>query len=213
MYLFQPVVHRGFNAFLNDLHSTMYLFQLSLPSTYYLIKNIYIPPCIYFNCLRIYKHIRNLDIYIPPCIYFNQMRAVTKDGLADLHSTMYLFQLVTAALADKVDKNLHSTMYLFQPADGKTKMKIGEFTFHHVSISTVSCRNLVPWKLLFTFHHVSISTASCYFYTILKEYLHSTMYLFQQARYYLFVALATEFTFHHVSISTAASSLTFFLGE
>ena len=100
----------------DDLHSTMYLFQLINLLSLIFFKNIYIPLCIYFNA---------------PCAAF---------AWAHLH--------------------LHSTMYLFQPINQERIDIQDSFTFHYVSISTM--------------------TAVWIARTVIN--LHSTMYLFQRGK-------------------------------
>ena len=76
-----------------NLHSTMYLFQLVLIQKLELWMVIYIPLCIYFN------------INCAGAIRINCLH---------LHSTMYLFQRFWLCLFHIKPWYLHSTMYLFQ---------------------------------------------------------------------------------------------------
>ena len=94
MYLFQPCAITGTTLLPIHLHSTMYLFQqiylkhiinrhINLHSTMYLFQ----PDWFYlWICSR--------RIYIPLCIYFNCiLLRILQGSFANLHSTMYLFQL------------------------------------------------------------------------------------------------------------------------
>ena len=136
---------------------------------------------------------------------------------------MYLFQRISSLDAWHALANLHSTMYLFQPTFSYNNLVIGiiyiplciyfnlspsslgrqlnVFTFHYVSISTLTIFLSSSLYPIFTFHYVSISTKSpitseispyefTFHYVSIStcpqwlrlqpgSYLHSTMYLFQ----------------------------------
>ena len=83
------------------------------------------------------------------------------------------------------------------------------FTFHHVSIKTDWKSRMCLADLIFTFHHVSIKTAeqkaSMHSRMI---YLHSTMYLLKRMRL-IRRPMWITFTFHHVSIKTGITGKPF----
>ena len=138
-----------------------------------------------------------------------------------LHSTMYLFLLMGKISKMYSDLTLHSTMYLFLHHTCPTSINTSRlyipqciyfytiyipmrqvrayFTFHNVSISTLSEFHMCQFFLLyipqciyfykkrfhrpvswvhFTFHNVSISTHLVYCQDHIFCTLHSTMYLF-----------------------------------
>ena len=119
----------------------------------------------------------------------------------DLHSTMYLFQRFGLFGNNGILTNLHSTMYLFQPASGGGQLwelciYIPLCIYFNPKDSTEVAENIT-----FTFHYVSISTISSDSATVAEIHLHSTMYLFQHNNS-VTIQLLSAFTFHYVSIST-----------
>ena len=68
-------------------------------------------------------------------------------------------------------------MYLLKPAWNILMSGRSVFTFHHVSIKTVTSSTPAPSLLVFTFHHVSIKTDSQNQIEFHHEHSHSTMYL------------------------------------
>mgnify|MGYP003279654363 CR=1 FL=1 len=185
------------------LHSTMYLFQLYSGTGYTDFIGIYIPLCIYFNCLI------SLLMKQEVKFTFHYVSISTREydnGFLDnyhLHSTMYLFQLIVSNLYLLLLPYLHSTMYLFQRMHhAHYAMHHALFTFHYVSISTVLNALPISSTDKFTFHYVSISTLFFLPVYPIAHDLHSTMYLFQQLAYQFDSADSLRFTFHYVSIST-----------
>ena len=76
-----------------------------------------------------------------------------------LHSTMYLLKLFPRNILISCFVDLHSTMYLlklifFSHATNVTQL----FTFHYVSIKTVTPAVKTAQFSKFTFHYVSIKT-------------------------------------------------------
>ena len=92
MYLFQRYCRMQSGKEQRNLHSTMYLFQQQRNNTSIPDAIIYIPLCIYFNCIHIYRIEHLNHIYIPLCIYFNLISCIMILSIRNLHSTMYLFQ-------------------------------------------------------------------------------------------------------------------------
>ena len=73
-----------------------------------------------------------------------------------LHSTMFLLIQLLEVARQQVLPTLHSTMFLLiQILTGEV---IIYFTFHNVSINTLSRRTGSEKKRTFTFHNVSINT-------------------------------------------------------
>ncbi len=205
MYLFQLRLCCKYKVLPTYLHSTMYLFQPGRNARMEFLKNIYIPPCIYFN---------------------KECCGAQKRFEVNLHSTMYLFQhkmpflpfcpvlLFTfhhvsisthegASEAEPIPQNLHSTMYLFQPVKGVyTAATVSIYIPPCIYFNFLGIANFVLLNL-FTFHHVSISTRNARMEFSKNEgNLHSTMYLFQLSHRQQSFLFLSQFTFHHVSIST-----------
>ncbi len=114
---------------------------------------------------------------------------------------MYLFQRFGLFGNNGILTNLHSTMYLFQPASGGGQLwelciYIPLCIYFNPKDSTEVAENIT-----FTFHYVSISTISSDSATVAEIHLHSTMYLFQHNNS-VTIQLLSAFTFHYVSIST-----------
>ena len=97
----------------------------------------------------------------------------------NLHSTMYLLKQDLHYWIFTRSTNLHSTMYLLKLWYVKSLMSTRKFTFHHVSIKTVTTVDVL----------------------LLHYNLHSTMYLLK-LKTIIAVIGAYVFTFHHVSIKT-----------
>ena len=141
------------------------------------------------------------------------------------HSTMYLLKHQSVWPPTAESLHSHSTMYLLKPVVicAIFPLKL-IFTFHHVSIKTISILvNLWP-VYIFTFHHVSIKTFRFCFNSTAFQHSHSTMYLLKlintnisiqglghsHSTMYLLklnepspvYCINKEFTFHHVSIKT-----------
>ena len=98
---------------------------------------------------------------------------------------MYLFQRFGLFGNNGILTNLHSTMYLFQPASGGGQLwelciYIPLCIYFNPKDSTEVAENIT-----FTFHYVSISTISSDSATVAEIHLHSTMYLFQHKLYQL----------------------------
>ncbi len=118
MYLFQPRETFYIFSILPDLHSTMYLFQLSLSKIHK-------------------KHLLHLHstMYL-----FQPARTIVcqNSRSSHLHSTMYLFQLLTSLIV------YFSFLFTFHYVSISTKLDDMSnnhaflFTFHYVSISTYS---------------------------------------------------------------------------
>ena len=97
-----------------------------------------------------------------------------------LHSTMYLLNLLSVSVAFDLNFDLHSTMYLLN-------------------------RNVTRWKhsiLKFTFHYVSIKSISQVLHWLYFLHLHSTMYLLNQNTFPFRFFVSLLFTFHYVSIKS-----------
>ena len=123
MYLFQ---HPGGVAPAQsgvNLHSTMYLFQRIHIYRIEHLNHIYIPLCIYFNAGYFFIHHPYMTIYIPLCIYFNVLRLHGSAARVRIYIPLCIYF------------NKH-TFKLSQYPD--------TFTFHYVSISTVTKRSAVP---------------------------------------------------------------------
>ena len=120
---------------------------------------------------------------------------------------------------------LHSTMYLLKPAVAVAiAVAPCTFTFHYVSIKTITSIATLHMCNIFTFHYVSIKTRkmlrwrSLWFHLhstmyLLKplilltqqlylSYLHSTMYLLKLQSAVRLIVRVFTFTFHYVSIKT-----------
>ncbi len=100
--------------------------------------------------------------------------------LCYLHSTMYLFQLI-ALFSRQAVKCIYIPLCIyFNLSPSSLGRQLNVFTFHYVSISTLTIFLSSSLYPIFTFHYVSISTKS----PITSE------------------ISPYEFTFHYVSIST-----------
>ena len=168
-----------------NLHSTMYLFQLTVIVHCSFSSCIYIPLCIYFNRRNCCINSAFISIYIPLCIYFND--SGHSGGGGSSRFTFHYVSISTFAFLiwSSVYTNLHSTMYLFQrPKCPGDVVMVCKFTFHYVSISTLNTAKPAPKVKIFTFHYVSISTN-----------------IFVRVFFSIFL-----FTFHYVSISTAVDT-------
>ncbi len=135
MYLFKLFLFLLLLFFILYLHSTMYLFKLPDLSNVFLTESIYIPLCIYLNCLQ------------------NQFRHPVQQ---DLHSTMYLFKHDFRICLPYSVRYLHSTMYLFKlPSISPVSI-----TFHiYIPLCIYLNFNLIAMVIevfTFTFHYVSI---------------------------------------------------------
>ena len=200
MYLFQPLTATTVTADGLNLHSTMYLFQLSKP-----LKIIRCPVfTFHYVSISTLPHLTEISTSMSFTFHYVSISTTSVARcffvFFDLHSTMYLFQPKSALLrifiiriyiplciyfncfpshSAGACKYLHSTMYLFQ--------RISAF------ICEPSSRIYIPLCIYFNSFRPHLSIA--------KSYLHSTMYLFQ-----LFQgtnsSLDSVFTFHYVSIST-----------
>ena len=159
MYLFQLCVWCRLFVLMIDLHSTMYLFQLS--------RKLFVD----FLPLFTFHYVSISTLSFPE----------STDAVKHLHSTMYLFQ--PEPIYPKVYhySHLHSTMYLFQQALTRYNAMItARFTFHYVSISTINC-----------FHR------SCNIFVIyIPLCIYFNVFFMNDVR------LVIRFTFHYVSIST-----------
>ena len=93
-------------------------------------------------------------------------------------------------------------MYLLKPADTLLSESLLTFTFHYVSIKTVSVYDSYKTIYEFTFHYVSIKTVSEYKEAQNEMHLHSTMYLLKRIRHLYSLISVAAFTFHYVSIIT-----------
>ena len=100
-----------------NLHSTMYLFQ----------------QVGYIRCNERYRNLHST-------MYLFQLYSMTAVCIfhSHLHSTMYLFQRAFLSFYSYFPIHLHSTMYLFQLSPLILKLGLMKFTFHYVSISTLS---------------------------------------------------------------------------
>ena len=81
------------------------------------------------------------------------------------------------------------------------------FTFHYVSINTVSALLDSLERVYFTFHYVSINTRVMVLQDAGELSLHSTMFLLIHRLDYYFPILANIFTFHYVSINTSSPKI------
>ena len=75
------------------------------------------------------------------------------------------------------DWNLHSTMFLLIRNEYQGIPVDSKFTFHNVSINTVTANNYFKINTGFTFHNVSINTVWYGFICKGTVNLHSTMFL------------------------------------
>ena len=145
-------------------------------------KCIYIPLCIYFN------PVLAISLVVPILFTFHYVSISTLQRVGVevvsiyLHSTMYLFQQRNREHFLRKFPYLHSTMYLFQHAVGFILNLILLFTFHYVSISTISKTTLYRYI----------------------DHLHSTMYLFQPPEFgtdfvllFIYIPLCIYFNSYH----------------
>ena len=93
---------------------------------------------------------------------------------------MYLLNRRIVSGARRAHRNLHSTMYLLNRGVRQPGRK----------------------PVLFTFHYVSIKSLSILDFITVLNYLHSTMYLLNQCCCSLLLYLAVLFTFNYVSIKS-----------
>ena len=184
MYLFLLSVALFYFTGGFTLHSTMYLFLPYRRSTQIALSQLYIPQCIYF--------------YTRPVCFPSSFRVT-------LHSTMYLFlhfyEKVLLPLGQLYIPQciyfymmrflislillllyIPQCIYFYNPFKN-TRQGFPYFTFHNVSISTGTFVPRSIWQIIFTFHNVSISTD------------------YRSGRQEMWPV----FTFHNVSISTARS--------
>ena len=124
----------------NDLHSTMLLLYLQVPSLFIRAYQIYIPLCFYFiiyvqnHPLRIpHLHSTMLLLYPLGC-------RVDIQHKLNLHSTMLLLYRWTAYEPEGESWNLHSTMLLLYLDENMNKISVALFTFHYAStLSQINC--------------------------------------------------------------------------
>ena len=115
---------------------------------------------------------------------------------------MYLLKRVTYDFDVNVYSNSHSTMYLLKhiPIEVKAFCQIYSHSTMYL-LKPNQPQSTVSTKIEFTFHHVSIKTVSAGRNYINDHNSHSTMYLLKPNPPITIVSLP-EFTFHHVSIKT-----------
>ena len=98
--------------------------------------------------------------------------------------------------------NLHSTMFLLNPEVVSFDYTDAEFTFHYVSIKSMSIRQLLVNLVEFTFHYVSIkSMLSVLNYGIESEFTFHYVSIKSIFIYSSYVVVSS-FTFHYVSIKS-----------
>ena len=202
MYLFQPIVDSTARVSVWDLHSTMYLFQQGqtytevwasayLHSTMYLfqptakkiIKDYYLFTFHYVSISTFTAHFISdivTCIYIPLCTYFNRRNCCINSASSRIYIPLRIY------------------------------------------FNLIVC-DFLHLDFLFTFHYVSISTITPMVALVRPLHLHSTMYLFQlHSRSFILISFIiyiplciyfnpirkaaakkpSKFTFHYVSIST-----------
>ena len=141
-----------------------------------------------------------------------------------LHSTMYLFQLFRIQLSMySIDIYIPLCIY-FNHLQSRRGKRQKTFTFHYVSISTISKSNPRPvcssiyiplciyfnlFKCMFstatqafTFHYVSISTVLQIVCLILNCFIYIPLCIYFNCKENQQGQRKTKFTFHYVSIST-----------
>ena len=167
-----------------SLHSTMSLLLLCRSEYVKALTVLYIPLCLYYygTFSALWQLLSSFT--------FHYVSITTRDGHyrqsrhSALHSTMSLLLQSVEPLVTVWGISLHSTMSLLLPVLSTEIIEaMCLFTFHYVSITTVTANNYFKVNTDFTFHYVSITTQ----YTDDRNY---NALLF--------------FTFHYVSITTAS---------
>ena len=120
-----------------------------------------------------------------------------------LHSTMYLLKLFPQRF-EILGINVFTFHYVSIKTltDMQREMRKVLFTFHYVSIKTSLHTSSAITFPLFTFHYVSIKTVSPEYTALPIVYLHSTMYLLKLTSLNTSRNNSKAFTFHYVSIKT-----------
>ena len=145
--------------------------------------------------------LRLLILYIPQCIYFYIYLCNCQYCNRPLHSTMYLF-LRFWAKTFWDNKHLYIPQCIYFYLALLIPCCIGRsFTFHNVSISTLSFCAFPFMILLYIpqciYFYVNFGALPAAFSS-----LHSTMYLFLPGSPFPCFSGHSSFTFHNVSIST-----------
>ena len=119
-----------------NLHSTMYLFQLTVIVHCSFSSCIYIPLCIYFNRRNCCINSAFISIYIPLCIYFNDSGHSGGGG-----SSRFTFHYVSISTESYLNRHTRENIYIplciyFNLRFLNLVIRVYQFTFHYVSIST-----------------------------------------------------------------------------
>ena len=160
MYLFQRLANAGCL-----IHYPRFTFHYVSISTWSsgmdgLIRQIYIPLCIYFNGRWICCYPTCNKIYIPLCIYFNRQHRILRTKHRQIYIPLCIYFNASAVMS------WH---------------RYYQFTFHYVSISTHS-RTFTKWADAYLHSTMYLfQPAAILFRSVIWLNLHSTMYLFQLA--------------------------------
>ena len=126
------------NCFAFQFSFTFHYVSILITAGWYpvrLLKQLYIPLCLYYNVPRLSPQKQEHNLYIPLCLYFN-FRSPVKNSV----SLSFTFHYVSILIF-----HTFSSRPLLSP-----------FTFHYVSI-LMKVRHLAKSVLSsFTFHYVSI---------------------------------------------------------
>ena len=127
---------------------------------------------------------------------------------------MFLLIRLSVYYLSSVYFSLHSTMFLLILAEGQFFAHTSYFTFHNVSINTLSSSvfphnpsvvRVLKLSSFFTFHNVSINTRPAYPPRCIRcNFTFHNVSINTTTRYLCFI-IQTIFTFHNVSINTGNS--------
>ena len=129
---------------------------------------------------RISIMIRSIPIYIPLCIYFNRSVTTFVYGCSHIYIPLCIYFNLIALFSRQAVKCIYIPLCIyFNPEYQPHNQSYQSFTFHYVSISTLS--RAILW---FLYPHLH---STMYLFQLdawinqqhRQGYLHSTMYLFQ----------------------------------
>ena len=145
-----------------NLHSTMYLFQLTVIVHCSFSSCIYIPLCIYFNRRNCCINSAFISIYIPLCIYFNDSGHSGGGG-----SSRFTFHYVSISTESYLNRHTRENIYI----------PLCIYFNHCLVDKTLSPLIYIPLCIYFNLNRQ-------YRHYECNPYLHSTMYLFQRRMTY-----------------------------
>ena len=133
-----------------DLHSTMYLLNLS-------VLIVFLAPTSYLHSTM---YLLNLDTaltksHVQQSFTFHYVsiksswQLISIRSLPNLHSTMYLLNRRLIRCKDCINYDLHSTMYLLNPAYTPNTDIVLKFTFHYVSIKSDRMEEVTLYMLIY----------------------------------------------------------------